>query len=747
VNGKINYCLCKKSAICLIVGLTVFIFALIFPVKAKAQSTRPSLCKSASISVDRVGRNTSFTITSTAKSANILKFHYIFYNKENPYPDNGTPQGFCVQNDLNSNGQQNTCPQGSHLLTYVDKFDSPRDTNTHTFTFNDVYFSDSSWGNNTPKSIQVNAYFSDEASNFSLPEGPCVVSFTIDDSQVQPPSGDVSSESLKANLKDLLSGMAKTDFDHIPGLTIDGPDGEVYSTWADINASSKLNDEEKAIYRTYMLCGKPISYRTPAPVNIVSWQEDVYDQVKCYAAANGMQMRLLTWKYLQNPTNEVRNALKSDFTRLAYLAMISHDKGTASRFRGDTKTIANLWSYAPNSADLLLGDTSRARRYLLDNYVGTGKGIGYGKFLGLLDDVYCSYLEGWDGKCVNIDLNRRMIQIINKIYDIKSMEGFLNPFGSISSPGVGGWGDGASSWQVSGVAIASAMNGDPDFADKKQNSLNVADVVYANSIQHEEGNYIAKTGYVVGNAHVGYFQHIATLLVAVGFDLNRLPNLRAKADELVQHLKNTYWWKDQPIFKVDKNSYDESVLSQVPGYAKNWIGNCGDSGKIMNRSKDGSSLVGERGEPPVDSVLGSFPAVYLFATNTGNSFANTLGDAANTLINIRKQGPLDPQIERCGPSWYGGNDLISNLRQFAYLEEVYSILDNVNVGQFTSGVFLDGDIDLDHKVDIKDYLLLSSTYGKRYGDLNYYDSADIKNDEVVDQQDYSVLSAEFGASN
>ncbi|MBX7134287.1 MAG: hypothetical protein K1X67_16560 [Fimbriimonadaceae bacterium] len=59
---------------------------------------------------------------------------------------------------------------------------------------------------------------------------------------------------------------------------------------------------------------------------------------------------------------------------------------------------------------------------------------------------------------------------------------------------------------------------------------------------------------------------------------------------------------------------------------------------------------------------------------------------------------------------------------------------------------INGDANDDNTVDIADYAMLSSSYGKSLGDVGYLSGADLNGDDSVDIADYAILSSKYGQS-
>jgi lysophospholipase L1-like esterase len=62
-------------------------------------------------------------------------------------------------------------------------------------------------------------------------------------------------------------------------------------------------------------------------------------------------------------------------------------------------------------------------------------------------------------------------------------------------------------------------------------------------------------------------------------------------------------------------------------------------------------------------------------------------------------------------------------------------------------VFLDGDIDLDGRVDGYDLVILAIAFGSKVGQVRYYARADLNGDGFVDGFDLAILASNFGMSS
>lgn len=120
--------------------------------------SRPSLCQSASISSGIISPGGSVTITGTAKTNDVYKFSYAFYNKDNI---NVVPQPIQFTSGTNY--------AVSHTV-------APTSTDNLTVNYADINRPDYNWGGQLPTNFQVNVYFTNPQ-GFSLPEPACVVSF------------------------------------------------------------------------------------------------------------------------------------------------------------------------------------------------------------------------------------------------------------------------------------------------------------------------------------------------------------------------------------------------------------------------------------------------------------------------------------------------------------------------------------------------------------------------------------------
>ncbi len=129
-------------------------------------SGRPAYCKSISISSTALNAGQFITIRSTANTDSIRTFYFSFYNMDNQYEGtqnnpkglffNGKPYSKSVRID---NG---TAASESINVSY-DELNKP----------------DSNFNNQSPKRIQVNAYFTDTDGRFSAADANCVVQFSI----------------------------------------------------------------------------------------------------------------------------------------------------------------------------------------------------------------------------------------------------------------------------------------------------------------------------------------------------------------------------------------------------------------------------------------------------------------------------------------------------------------------------------------------------------------------------------------
>jgi lysophospholipase L1-like esterase len=81
------------------------------------------------------------------------------------------------------------------------------------------------------------------------------------------------------------------------------------------------------------------------------------------------------------------------------------------------------------------------------------------------------------------------------------------------------------------------------------------------------------------------------------------------------------------------------------------------------------------------------------------------------------------------------------------LADPANVLDRT-LAQFTieGTEFLDGDIDLDGRVDGVDLVLLGLRFGAQRGESRYQRSADFNNDGIIDGEDLAMLAANFGQS-
>lgn len=101
----------------------------------------PLSCVSATISRTTLQPGQTFTITTTA-SPNANTFTYVVYNLDNLYsPGNAKP--VCIAGGTDTTGQ---CPANSHLLTFADTFATAQTTNTHTFTYAQIFVADANNG-------------------------------------------------------------------------------------------------------------------------------------------------------------------------------------------------------------------------------------------------------------------------------------------------------------------------------------------------------------------------------------------------------------------------------------------------------------------------------------------------------------------------------------------------------------------------------------------------------------------------
>ena len=145
---------------------------------------RPKLCQSATISKTTLGPDESLTITSTANTSDILRFTYVFYNLDNLYePNNPKPISFV--------------PNIPYSRSGVDYPPGTASTNSITVTYDELNKPDLNWDSKKPKKIQVNAYFTNSASEVSLAEPNCVVMFNI----TLTPTGGPGNTTLNIKLK------------------------------------------------------------------------------------------------------------------------------------------------------------------------------------------------------------------------------------------------------------------------------------------------------------------------------------------------------------------------------------------------------------------------------------------------------------------------------------------------------------------------------------------------------------------
>lgn len=127
--------------------------------------------------------------------------------------------------------------------------------------------------------------------------------------------------------------------------------------------------------------------------------------------------------------------------------------------------------------------------------------------------------------------------------------------------------------------------------------------------------------------------------------------------------------------------------------------------------------------------------------------------AVDVLVTLTREGELDPtytftrtlseegHLSLIGiqPDTYTvtiKNSHTLRNRQMATLERGVNIID--------FGTLREGDVDNDNDVDIVDFSILATTFGKCEGDPDYDDRADFNEDGCVDIRDFSLLATNFG---
>ena len=163
------------------------------PIPSPTSSPRSLSCQSAVASKTILSSGQSLTITATAKTADIKKFNFAFYNLDN----------------LNSPNNPNGIYFSNLTTQYSIVKDSIIPTNTAiaTVNFADLDKPDLNWGNKHPTKIQVNVYFVDTQDRVSASDGNCVVQFQLNTSSTILP-GDFDGNK-QLDIYDVMAMLSK----------------------------------------------------------------------------------------------------------------------------------------------------------------------------------------------------------------------------------------------------------------------------------------------------------------------------------------------------------------------------------------------------------------------------------------------------------------------------------------------------------------------------------------------------------
>lgn len=138
----------------------------------------------------------------------------------------------------------------------------------------------------------------------------------------------------------------------------------------------------------------------------------------------------------------------------------------------------------------------------------------------------------------------------------------------------------------------------------------------------------------------------------------------------------------------------------------------------------------------------SAPTLVVLELRAGSSTTTIVSKTAVLDATGHFSVDMTPPFNLNGPSANGNYTL--SVKKTHWLRRTLPV--NLGSGSATGLVFslINGDASGDNDIDIGDYALLSSSYGKSLGDPGFSVNADFNGDDSVDIGDYAILSQNYG---
>lgn len=432
------------------------------------------------------------------------------------------------------------------------------------------------------------------------------------------------------------------------------------TTIASVESNPNWNKDQKIDQIARLVCGdsKVPLYDKISPIyTFETWQNDMAKWRQCHLATYHMLAMHYVWLAMQNPTQEYKN----NITAYIYHLFNSFDISLTQKGQVPLSGISyrpEYYKYPDGTfgANMSLVSAPFAKEYITDVGMGVLKSAGWANQLNLLNPTYCSFLEvgATSTQCVTVNLPERIKAISKKLYDKERSEYYAN------DPWTTGY---RRSRHLAGMAMAAKLNSDL-FPDEAMFIKLAMETAAANL------DTLTTLDYTYTRIQSDLFQHQDTLLLVDDWRAQPLTSpfiAQDRSHKTISAFRSSYWFQNQPIFRTDIDSYNESVLSQNPTDASQ-IGACRTTGKFWHRTIPSTGrpvkLLGLRGETPIDAVGTSIPVVKALAQVANPFLIPELNQTMISVFNAAKNQSINYTELLCDPSTEYGTMVKTPLSTF-----------------------------------------------------------------------------------
>ena len=456
--------------------------------------------------------------------------------------------------------------------------------------------------------------------------------------------------------------------------------GNTYKTYTTIESveSASLNSDQKADFIGRVICGDsklPQYQSTFSQAEFDTWQGDFSTWRGCLAASYHMLNMQILWDYINN--NAPLGQAKETITRNSYFLISQLDILLAKKgelpFAGYTNTAIKYPDGAPN-ANYTLGENQWSKEYITDFGMGVLKSLGWAKKYKLINRTYCSYYEGQNNSCKNVDLYDRIKKVTAKLYakelnELRSNASWTTTY--------------RKSRHLAGMMMAAKLNAD---------ILEDEEVIYkeaenAVALNMDFSNLNDPAMYDQYRIPSDYLQHHATIHVLNDWQkLNSSSHFitDSRGNTILRKFYDAYWLNNKLIVDKNQDSYDLNLLS-TSDIDTPQIGECKQTNILWHKTSI-NKLVGLRGEPPSSALLTSIPAAYHIADAVNPYVKNDIRATLYSVLDVVIKNPSHYSEESCYPSAGLGTmpltDLSVTLRQTSFMILCYLYWNKIPIAAF-----------------------------------------------------------------